>query len=114
MGGSQSTGKIVQNTTEANRDLSSGVTISGNVIEKGYVLEQSLEKQLQEAFQRGKDDGVATIQQSLSAVAAQTFDQIHSQLKVLQENQIEESKAMVCFCRRFLINIYNFLNSIGN
>lgn len=95
MGSSQSTGKAVQNSHETSKELSSAEIKSGNVTEIDYIIAQYFKRQLQYAVQRENDERVSKIEQPVNTVAAVTFEQFHSRLKKLLENNSEESTALV-------------------
>ena len=51
---------------------------------------------IEKAYQRGKEEGHATIHKALDSVAAQVYDNIHEQLLTIQKQNIEKSEQMVC------------------
>ena len=71
------------------------------MIEKGISYDNAIEQKLQEAYSKGKADGISTIQHTLSEVASQTFDQINNQLTEMQTKHIEHSKQLVCIINLF-------------
>ncbi len=104
MGANQST---EQSNNKSENDYPPGhfeVSVSGKMIEKGILLEGDLEQKIQEAYQRGKEEGLATIQQSLNAVAAQTYDQIYKQLSDIQSNELQNSKDLVNYFYYKILN----------
>ena len=50
---------------------------------------------LQQAYTKGKEDGVASFQSSLEMVAAQVYDGVHTRLTEIQTDSIKRSKQMV-------------------
>lgn len=96
MGANQSDSKV--QTAPALQDHPNGhfgISVSGQMIEKGIAYDNALEQKLQDAYQKGKTEGISTIQHTLSEVASQTFDQINNQLSELQAKHIDHSKEMV-------------------
>lgn len=110
MGGSQSSSSKVVSVqgTPSETSLPAGqfsVSYSGPMLEKGLQYKGNLEKELQNAYEQGKNEGLATVQQTLSVVAVKTFEQIHSQIVDLQTKNIEESKVLV---RVFILYRYKY------
>jgi Spy/CpxP family protein refolding chaperone len=97
MGANQSQEQKVQSvpTSQDNQADGQSVSFSGHMIEKGISYDHAIEQKLQEAYQKGKSDGISTIQHTLSEVASQTFDQINNQLSEMQSKHIDHSKQMV-------------------
>jgi len=48
--------------------------------------------ELEQAYQQGKIDSSADIQKTLESVAAQVYDNVHEQLKDLQNKQVDHTK----------------------
>jgi len=101
MGGTQSSSssKVVSiQGSPSEATLPSGqfnVSVSGPMIENGLKYQGNLQQELETAYEQGKNEGLATVQQTLSVVAMKTFEQIHSQIVDLQTKNIEESKGLV-------------------
>ena len=101
MGANQSSGKVVSvsNETSQHNEIVAGqfgVTISGPVVEKGFKYNGDIKKDIQTAFEKGKEEGLSTVENTLSIVAQQTFENIHAQLTDINRSSVEESKALVC------------------
>lgn len=71
------------------------VSVSGPMLEKGLQYQGDLQKEIENAYGQGKNEGLATIQQTLSVVAMKTYENIHSQILDIQTKNIEESKVLV-------------------
>ena len=69
-------------------DAASGVRISGQAV-------LTLEDKLKEAYEQGKQDGVATFQSTLEVVAAQVYDNVHTQLASIQKDSVQQSQQLV-------------------
>lgn len=100
MGGSQSTSsKVVSvpgSTSEAAPPAGQfTVSYSGAMLDKGLEYKGNLEQELQNAYDQGRNDGLSTVQQTLSVVALKAYENIHSQIVDLQTKNIEESKVLV-------------------
>ena len=72
-----------------------GVSVSGNT-------ESIFQAQLAEAYEAGKQEGLSSVQNTLSQVANQTFESIHNQLSEMQAKQLEQSKLLVITIQRFM------------
>ena len=70
-----------------------GVSVSGNT-------ESIFQAQLAVAFEAGKQEGLSSVQNTLSLVANQTFESIHNQLSEMQAKQLEQSKLLVINIQR--------------
>jgi hypothetical protein len=53
------------------------------------------EDKVQKAYNKGKEDGVATFQSSLEQVAAQVYDGVHTRLTEIQEGSLKRSAQLV-------------------
>lgn len=62
----------------------SGIRVTGNVIE-------DVEKKIEQAYMKGKEEGAASFNTSLETVAASVYDKVHGQLIESQEKSINES-----------------------
>lgn len=50
---------------------------------------------LNEAYEKGKVDGTAAFQSTLEEVAAQVYDNVHTELTTIQSDSLEKSKTKV-------------------
>ena len=100
MGASQSSQSIAVKslpiTTEKSQQEipKSGVRIVNNTIAETPANE-SLEKQLQSAYEAGKEEGKISVQKSLDLVASQVYDNMRSQLIDIQKESLQKSEKMV-------------------
>jgi predicted Holliday junction resolvase-like endonuclease len=53
------------------------------------------EDKVQKAYNKGKEDGVASFQSSLEQVAAQVYDGVHTKLTEIQEGSLKRSAQLV-------------------
>ena len=95
MGASQSTtGVPVEGTAQTNSSPENGVRVTGSAV-------QSLDDKIQQAFEQGKTEGLQSFQSSLEFVAAQVYDNVHSQLANIQQESLAKAESKV---RVFMYN----------
>ncbi len=66
----------------------SGVRITGQAI-------QTLDDRVKEAYEQGRKEGVESFSSALEVVAAQVYDNIHSQLADIQKESLSKSESVV-------------------
>jgi hypothetical protein len=98
MGGSQSSKTVTVQSLSAEKSPQeipkSGVRIVNNTI-AATPSNESLEKQIQGAFEAGKEEGKTSVQKSLDLVASQVYDNMRSQLIDIQKDSLKKSEKMV-------------------
>lgn len=102
MGNTQTSasGIPIESATSQSVDGSSGVRITGSAV-------LTLEDKLKEAYEQGKQEGVSTFQSTLEVVAAQVYDNVHSQLSNIQKDSLDQSQQLVS-SRRHLCFFFCF------
>jgi hypothetical protein len=66
----------------------SGVRITGTT-------EESVEERIKRAYEKGKQEGLDSFSSSLEQVAAQVYDNVHSQLQTIQTDALVKGKIAV-------------------
>jgi hypothetical protein len=87
-----------QFTSQADVQTGGRVRIAGPKID--------VEKAIQEAYEKGRAEGQASVKGMLEAVAADVYDNIHTQLTDIQTKQVQEAQKMVSY---FVLIICSFL-----
>ena len=82
----------------------SGVRITSAEIDAPTETIYSNNDKLREAFNKGKEEGVASFQSSLEQVAAQVYDGVHTKLTEIQSDSLKRSKETV---RNLLYSLYS-------
>ena len=87
----------------------SGVRVSGKVF-------QEMESKIQEAYTKGKQDGLSSFQTSLESIAAEVYGNVESQLSNIQQQKLEDAKRMVsaCSCCLFFRSMSKTFNNCAN
>ena len=100
MGSSQSSQSVTVKSLTATAEKSSqeipksGVRVVNNTI-AATPINESFEKQLQGAYETGKEEGRISVQKSLDLVASQVYDNMRSQLIDIQKDSLQKSEKMV-------------------
>lgn len=90
-----------------------GVSIAGDIIDKGLKLDENVDELIKNAHQKGKDEGLAELKTMLSSVAAEVYENVNNQITEYQEKHVGYSKELVRYLQRFLYFYYSLYKTIN-